>query len=273
MTQDSLAGLRLHLVGCGKMGSALVKGWIKAGLKPENISAKVVTDMTATKLSSELGIRVTKDAKYDGQDVVILAVKPQILMQVLQENWTPAPTKPLYLSLAAGIRLKSLEAALPNARVIRTMPNTPSLVDQGMSTLCAGSHNTENDYRLAEQLFASVGKTAWVETEALLDAATAIAGSGPAYVFYFMECLIQLAQELGIPEKAAHTLVTQTFKGSLALAETEGWNLTELRQNVMSKGGVTEAAMRRLAADESGLKELFDSALHLNIKRAQELGS
>lgn len=273
MTDNVLAGLRLHLVGCGKMGSALLKGWLQAGIPPENISAKVATQESAVQISRQFAIHCTTDQPYQNEDVVIFAVKPQMLPALLAEQWQDAPASPLYISIAAGIRLESLHEALgEKARIIRAMPNTPVLVGKGVTSLCAGDFVGAPDKAQTEALFSAVGEALWMETERKLNAATAIAGSGPAYVFYFAECLQEIARDLELPDDVAKTLMNQTLRGSIALADAEGWDVKQLRQNVASKGGVTEAALKRLADEESGLKELMHSAIMANLRRTRELG-
>ena len=272
MTHD-LSKLRLHLVGCGKMGSALLKGWLSGGVKPEHVLARVNRESSAEKLRREFGIKAGTDITYDQEDVVLLAVKPQIMPDVLAEYWNPAPAKPLYLSVAAGIRLEKLQEALgEKAAIIRAMPNTPALIGAGVTSLCSGEPVTTDHEQLADRLFKAVGATVWLDTQRKLNAATAIAGSGPAYVFYFAESLQELAVEFDLAPEAAAELVKHTVRGSIALADEQGWDLPTLRQNVTSRGGVTEAALKRLMDDESGLKELLLSALMANLRRTRELG-
>lgn len=274
MNKVDLEHIRLHLVGCGKMGTALLEGWLKAGMPSINICARVATEASANALFESYNIHAATNVLYAEEEAVVFAVKPQILPEVLAESWHPAPSQPLYISLAAGITLESLQQALgKEARIVRAMPNTPALVGQGITTLCATPLAEEKDRVLTEALFAATGKALWVENEAQLTAATAVAGSGPAYVFYFAECLMRAAQEIGLPLETAHALVTQTLKGSVALAEAENWAVERLRQDVTSKGGVTAAALTVLQDNDRGLASLFTEALHANIKRSKELAS
>lgn len=253
------------------MGRALLTGWLKAGIPASHISAQLGTSDSAAQIHERYTIRAAATTNYQSEDVVIIAVKPQILPSVLK-TWRSAfpRTEPLFISLAAGTALAQLSQLLgANARIIRAMPNTPSLVGLGVTSLCAEDVSTD-DRLLAEALFKTVGTVHWMKSEKELLSATALAGSGPAYVFYFAECLIEAATSLGMDEKTAREMVQQTLKGSVALADAEGWKLEELRQNVTSKGGVTEAALNVMQADEK-LKQLLKEALQANIARAKAL--
>lgn len=270
MTGSALRSQRLHLVGCGKMGSALLKSWLDAGLSPAHVTARVASPASADMLIANYGIQASTRMAYNGEDVVVLAVKPQMLDSVLQEQWHPAPKQALYISIAAGKSLAYFRSRLEeDARVIRAMPNTPALVGQGVTTLVTSPTATDGDKALAESLFSACGTAIWLENEVQMEAATAVAGSGPAYVFYFAECLHASAIRLGLPEELALSMVKATLSGSIALADTEGWaDLAALRQNVTSKGGVTQAALAVLMPE---LPELIQRALEANIARAQEL--
>lgn len=267
MSGKTLHNTRLHLVGCGKMGSALLKSWLLAGVDPRHVTARVARDSSAELLTSVYGIRASTSMGYDGEDVVVLAVKPQMLDAVLPEY--TGVSKPLYISIAAGKTLAYFASKLgADKRVIRAMPNTPAQVGQGVSTLVAAPTADKQDVSLATALFEASGSAIWLEEEQI-DAATAIAGSGPAYVFHFAECLMEAARGLGLSETAARDLVSGTLRGSVALADAEGWNdLAQMRRDVTSKGGVTEAA---LAVLMPALAPLLREALEANVARAKEL--
>lgn len=262
---ENLKDLHLYLLGCGKMGKALLKSWLDAGIKPEHIRAKTATKESAALLSGQFGIHASNTASYDGENIVVLAVKPQTITGALTD-WDDK-ANPLYISLAAGIPLLSLQKLLgEEARIIRAMPNTPALVGEGMTAL-AGSVSSQ-DKAIAEELFRAAGQILWLNNESQMDAATAIAGSGPAYVFHFAESLMANAVKLGFSEGEASLLVSQTFKGSVALAEQNQWNVEKLRQDVTSKAGVTEAALKILMPT---LSPLLERMLEANIIRAKEL--
>lgn len=270
MSGTDLQAQRLHLVGCGKMGSALLKGWLDKGIPPQNITARVATEASAAQLQQQYGIHASPSATYNGEDVVLLAVKPQMFDAVLAAEWHPAPAAPLYISVAAGKTLDYLADKLGrNARILRAMPNTPSLVGQGVTTLVANPQMTAEDKQLSTAMFAACGMAIWLENEDALNAAAAVAGSGPAYVFHFAECLMQSALALGLPEDTARQLVQGTLRGSVALADAEGWeDLGQLRSNVTSKNGVTQAALEVLMPE---LPPLMQRALEANIARSKAL--
>lgn len=256
----------IFMVGCGKMGGALLGGWIKAGLSPEAVKVRVATEESAVKLRTEYGVQANLDAAPTDEAIILYAVKPQILPQILAMKW---PENALHISIAAGVKTNSFQKALgEKARVIRAMPNTPALVGQGVTSLYAGVNASEEDKQLAVSLFSVSGDALWVKTENLLDAATALAGSGPAYVYHFVEALIAAGENIGLDEQTARQMAIGTIKGSVALAEAEGWNVTELRENVTSKGGVTAAALSIIMPE---LTALFGRALHANLQRAKEL--
>lgn len=267
MTSDLLAQMSLHLVGCGKMGSALLKSWLDAGVSPKRVSARTATTESAAKLTSTYGIYASDSVDYAGQDIVVLGVKPQMLPAVLPRF--KGQRTPLYLCLAAGTPLAALQRDLGvEARIIRSMPNTPSRLGKGMTTLVAGERATEKDRDWAAALFHAAGEVLWLQEETLMDAAAAIAGSGPAYLFHFAEALIANAESLGFTPAQANLLVTQTLSGSAALADAEDWDVGRLRQEVTSKAGVTEAALGILMP---ALTPLLEKALAANIARAKAL--
>lgn len=270
MTDGTLQALRLHLVGCGNMGGALLKSWLEAGVKPQNVSVRVATDASAARLRDAYGVNASTTCRYDNEDIVIWGVKPQMLDDVIAADWADAPQQPLYISIAAGKTLDYFGRKLgSNARIIRTMPNTPSMVGKGVTTMVAGSHATETDKQRCEALFKASGMALWLADEDALNTAAAIAGSGPAYVFHFAECLMQAGQELGLDADTTRALVQGTLGGSVALADAEGWHdMAKLRQNVTSKGGVTQAALEVLMPQ---MPDLILKALKANIRRSQEL--
>lgn len=267
MSEKTLHNIRLHLVGCGKMGSALLKSWLQAGVNPQHVTARVARDSSAELLASVYGIHASTAMRYDGEDVVVLAVKPQMLDAVLPDY---AAVRPLYISIAAGKTLAYFASGLgADKRVIRAMPNIPAQVGQGVTALVAAPAADKHDIALASVLFEASGAAIWLEEEGQIDAATAIAGSGPAYVFHFAECLIEAARSLGLSETTARDLVSGTLRGSVALADAEGWHdLAQLRRDVTSKGGVTEAA---LAVLMPSLSSLVQEALRANVERAKAL--
>lgn len=198
-------------------------------------------------------------------ECVVLAVKPQMMESLLPPLFAKFGAKPLYISIAAGKTLGFFERFLPGSAIVRAMPNTPSLVGKGMSGLYANAATTHYQKTLAENLLKAAGEVIWLEKESLMDVVTAISGSGPAYLFLFMESLVKAAIENGITPEQAKILVLQMVTGAAELAMQSGESLAELRQNVTSKGGTTEAALGVLMHNdvlESLLKQAVDAAVH-----------
>ena len=207
----------------------------------------------------------------DQVDVVILAVKPQIMSEVLKPLVTIAQQqKPLFISIAAGITEANITDILgAKIPIVRCMPNTPALVQTGATGLYANQYVSVEQHELAESIMRAVGITVWMQEESLLDAVTAVSGSGPAYFFLVMEAMQTTAEKLGLPAEEAKLLILQTALGAAKLALESRDKPAELRKKVTSKGGTTEAALAKLI--DGGLPELFDTALQAADQRAKEL--
>ena len=208
----------------------------------------------------------------EGADIVVLAVKPQIMQMVcepLQENFKTQ--NPLIISIAAGINLENLERWIGDysPAVVRCMPNTPSLVQSGMTGLYANEQVSEEQRNLAESIMRAVGSTLWLDNEDLMDTVTAVSGSGPAYFFLVMEAMQDAAQKMGLNAEDARLLVLQTAFGAAKLALESSDDASVLRQRVTSKGGTTEAALRKLI--DGGLPSIFEEALIAAAIRSKEL--
>lgn len=252
------------------MAEALVKGLRQAGVPARQIA---VTDVRPERLEyfrATFGVSATADNREaaQGADTVVLAVKPQQFSDVLTSLRGVAPDA-LYISIAAGIPTGRIEKELgSNPRVVRVMPNTPALVGAGVSALCAGAFAKPDDLDRAENLLRAVGTTVRV-SESQMDAVTAVSGSGPAYVFRVMEAMEQAALELGLSADVARKLVLSTFTGSSKLAQQSERSPSALREQVTSKGGTTEAALKVL--QERDLLGAFSAALAAAARRAREL--
>lgn len=264
----------LLLVGCGKMGSALVGGWIDCGVAAERITV-IEPVPSAAAAAAGLGVRLVDglDAlAADFQpDVIVFAVKPQVMDQVVPPYRRFAPTGAVFLSIAAGVTRTFLEARLgADAAIVRVMPNTPAAVRRGISVASANQSLPSAKRALCDRLLAAVGEVMWIDDEGLMDAVTAVSGSGPAYVFLLIECLAQAGVEAGLPKDMADRLARATVAGSGELARLDGASAATLRANVTSPGGTTAAALDVLMA-EDGLQQLMSRAVAAAARRSREL--
>ncbi len=256
------------------MASAILGGLIRQGFAPAQVTVIEPFAETAAKLKADWGVEVATAASsaatdLSKADLVIWAVKPQ----VFKEAALPVAAftqKALHLSVAAGIRSDSIARWLQTDRVVRSMPNTPALVGQGITGLFARAGVSAPDQHLIEQVLKSTGECLWVQQEADLDTVTALSGSGPAYVFYFLEAMTEAGVKMGLPEAQAYHLAKATFGGATHLARQSVESPEVLRQRVTSKGGTTYAALTSIADDL--VKEAFIKGMLAAQQRASELG-
>jgi pyrroline-5-carboxylate reductase len=268
---NAIGGQTVAFIGGGNMASAIVGGLLRQGLPPGQIEIVEPFADARAKLASEFGITAQAQAgpALAGANVIVWAVKPQTFKEAaLQVRSHTGPA--LHLSVAAGIRSDSIAAWLGTERIVRSMPNTPALVGKGMTALFARHGATPDDRTLVEQVIASTGEWLWVDEEQQLDAVTALSGSGPAYVFFFLEAMVQAGSEMGLSTQQARQLAIGTFAGASALAAATDDPLEALRQRVTSRGGTTYAAITSMQADQ--LQTLFVKAMHAAGQRAAELG-
>ncbi|ODT74186.1 MAG: pyrroline-5-carboxylate reductase [Pelagibacterium sp. SCN 64-44] len=260
------------LVGAGKMGLALARGWLEAGLPPNNL---VLVDPepseTARELAGDYGLVIHREASGLEPNVLVLAVKPQIIGPVMEGVQPVLGPQTLVLSIAAGISIARLAAGLGSGRIIRSMPNTPAQIGKGISGAVAGPETAPQDRAVAEALLAAAGQVVWFDKEADLDVVTAISGSGPAYVFNLVEALAAAGVAQGLPEHVAMQLARQTVIGAAALMEADPAPASVLRQNVTSPNGTTAAALDVLMAGD-GLTPLVERAVAAARRRSEELG-
>jgi pyrroline-5-carboxylate reductase len=263
--------LKIAFIGGGNMASAIIGGLLKSGTPAATISVVEPSPEQRAKLAQDFAITALPQAgpELDPAQLVVWAVKPQLF----KEAATPCAAhtaSALHLSVAAGIASSSIAAWLGSERIVRAMPNTPALVGQGMTGLFARSVVSANERGLVERVLAPTGELMWLADEAQLDAVTALSGSGPAYVFYFIEAMIRAGQEMGLTEAQATQLAKATFSGASTLAK----NATEpphvLRARVTSKGGTTHAAITSM--QEAQVAEAFMRAMHAAREQAVELG-
>jgi pyrroline-5-carboxylate reductase len=261
----------LVLVGAGKMGSALLEGWLRLGLAPARL-AVVEPQPTADIVGlAARGVRLNPALdRLDQPAAVVIAVKPQTAPEVLPRLGALGGPM-LVLSIMAGRRLDFLARSLPaNAAIVRAMPNTPAAIGRGITVAVANSHVTAAQRELAHRLLAGTGAVEWVDDEGLLDAVTAVSGSGPAYVFLLAESLAKAGAAAGLPPDLAARLARATVAGSGELLHRTALDAAVLRQNVTSPGGTTAAALAVLMA-EKGLEPLMREAVAAATRRSREL--
>ncbi len=258
------------IVGAGKMGSALIKGWIKAGLGPitavePNPSAHL------QKLEGPLLVPDLKHVSHDGWRACVVALKPQILRAEAGKLRSIASSGTLMISIAAGTGVDFLQKQWgPKARIVRAMPNTPGSIDRGITALYASPNATDKDRTLAKSLLSAIGQTVWLKREELIDVATAVSGSGPAYVFALVDALARAGVAAGLPEETASLLARATVVGSGALLDADPRDAGQLARDVATPGGTTEAAFKILLAKD-GLESLMTRAVAAAKARAEEL--
>lgn len=259
-------------IGGGNMARAIIGGLL-AKQVPANTINVVDLSPQAQQALTEMGVNNTSQwSNHLNPDQVVLAVKPQVFQKVIQDNKTQLKNKCI-ISLAAGISTQQIESWLgtTTARIIRSMPNTPALVGQGVTGLFFNQHCTPEDQQAARTLFTACGKVQIVDQEASINAITAISGSGPGYVFYFMEHLEKAALEFGFSPEQARELVSQTFYGAATLASNSDQSFTDLRQQVTSPGGTTFAGLEALRMGDVGLN--IEKAAMAAKQRAEEMAN
>tara|TARA_R110002110_G_scaffold18212_6_gene76736 strand:- start:375 stop:1202 length:828 start_codon:yes stop_codon:yes gene_type:complete len=266
----------LVLVGAGKMGGALLSGWLANGLSPALICLRdpePPADIARLAVREGISLNASiRDIALRQPAVVVLAVKPQAMAGVLPDLAPLAGPDTVFLSIAAGTGLQRLQDLLgPEVHAVRAMPNTPASIGRGISVACANKRVTAVQRKTAGALLAAVGAVAWVDSEAQIDAVTAISGSGPAYVFYLVECLAAAGETLGLTPELAMTLARETVSGAGEMLHRQGEPASVLRANVTSPGGTTAAALDVLMG-EGGLSPLMRRTALAARDRARELG-
>ena len=259
-------------IGGGNMAASLIGGLLEAGMAPEHIGVAEPDPERRAQLARRFPVTLHEDnaAAVAGADVVVLAVKPQVLCPVACDL-APAleRRRPLVLSVAAGVRTEALRRWLGEVPLVRAMPNTPALVGSGATGLFAPPEVSESLRERAESVMRAVGLVVWVDREELMDAVTALSGSGPAYFLLVMEALEQAGIQLGLEARTARLLALETAYGTAKLALESGEDFAELRHRVTSPGGTTERALAEL--QQGGLVALFQRALEAARERSQEL--
>ena len=269
---------QIAILGTGSMGKAILSGLLAAGTSPSNIRVTTKSQASAEAISSTHGVQAAaldsestaNSSTAKDAELVILAVKPNMILETLNEVAAVLKPNCLVVSVAAGITTAAMERQLSgNTAVVRAMPNTPSVVGLGVTGISKGSNVSDEQLDLAVKLFSSVGKVLVVD-ESKIDALSTISGSGPAYVFYFAEKLITAAKSLGFSDQEASMMVKETFLGSATLLATSSSSPEELREQVTSPNGTTMQATGRF--DAADLEKVFIEATEAALARAKELG-
>ena len=263
--------MKINFIGGGNMAHAIIGGLKQNGLDMSAITVLELDAQKRTELAQKFGVKVTDTyAEFSNTDVIVLAVKPQQLKQVCSDL-SASLNSQLVVSIAAGVRSQDISRWLNNhSAIVRVMPNTPAQIRAGISALYAMPAVTQAQREQAATILDAVGKTLWLDDETQMDAVTAISGSGPAYVFYFIEAMTQAGADMGLTRTDAHKLAVATFVGASALAQASDEPPELLRQRVTSKGGTTYAALTHL--ENQHVKDSFIQAMQAAAARAKELG-
>ncbi|HMA72295.1 MAG TPA: pyrroline-5-carboxylate reductase [Xanthobacteraceae bacterium] len=260
----------LVLVGAGKMGGALLEGWLALGVDPARIVVMEPEPTASIEALSTHGLRVNPDAAPVCSDAIVIAVKPQTTPEVMPQVASLTSPSTVVVSIMAGRTIAFLADALPRgAAIIRAMPNTPASIGRGITVAVPNSSVTSSQQQLADALLMATGAVEWIADESLMDAVTAVSGSGPAYVFLLAESLARAAEKVGLPLDLAARLARATIAGSGELLHRSSADAAILRQNVTSPGGTTAAALDVLMAPD-GLDPLMERAVVAATRRGRE---
>ena len=271
--------LRIAILGSGSMGTAILDGLLAKGTPADHLAVSTKSLATANALNARLGVHaysqeLDPDANtlaVDDADVVLVAVKPAYVTEVLAEVAKTIKPSALVISVAAGITTAAMEAALPaEVAVVRAMPNTPAIVGRAMTGISAGSRANEKHLTLATELFEAVGKTMTLD-ESQIDALSTISGSGPAYVFFLIEQLTKAAEHQGFNHAEAAELVNETFRGAVELLLASGKSPADLRKQVTSPNGTTMQAIAHM--EQAHLDQVFSEATDAALRRAREIAA
>ena len=265
--------MKISFIGGGNMGEAIISALLsKKVTLPENITVSDAIEARREHLAQMHGVNVTPSnfEAIQGTDVIVFAVKPQSLSDVMTDLTGHLRGAQVLLSIVAGARIATLSDGLRHRRIVRSMPNTPAQIGEGMTVWTATEEVTEGQKKEARSILGVMGKEIFVEDEKMIDMATAVSGSGPAYFFLFIEALTDAAVNVGLPREMAKTMVLQTMLGSGRLIEKSGTEPAELRRMVTSKGGTTEQALRVFEEEEFTI--LVAKAVDAAYTRARQLG-
>ncbi|NKX38019.1 pyrroline-5-carboxylate reductase [Tritonibacter mobilis] len=268
MDIEQIAARGLVLLGCGKMGSAMLKGWLERGLPRE---AVFVMDPNPSEWLKGTGVHINAEVP-EQPAIVLVAVKPQVMGAALPSAKSYGGGGTLFISVAAGTSIATFETMLGEGTpIVRAMPNTPAAVGRGITALIGNAHVDETKLAQAEALLQAVGQTVRLEHEGQMDAVTGVSGSGPAYVFHMIETLAAAGVARGLSEELAMQLAKATVAGAGALAEAADEDPSQLRVNVTSPNGTTQAALEVLMDENAGFPSLLKCAVEAAAKRSEEL--
>ncbi|MEN8896242.1 MAG: pyrroline-5-carboxylate reductase [Yoonia sp.] len=269
MSMDDVAARGLVLLGCGKMGSAMLAGWLDGGLPASSV---FVIDPFPSDWLRGAGVNINVDVPADPA-VALVAVKPQMMGDALPTMQALGNGTTLFVSVAAGTPIARFEAELgPRTPIVRAMPNTPAAVGRGITAIIGNDHATDAQVALADALLSAVGQVVRLDTEDQIDAVTGVSGSGPAYVFHMIETLAAAGEAQGLPAQMAMQLARATVAGAGALAEAADESPSQLRVNVTSPNGTTQAALEVLMDETDGFPALLNRAVKAATDRSKELG-
>ncbi len=266
---DTLTERGLVLLGCGKMGSAMLEGWLAGGLAPSSVH---VIDPAPSDWLQSTGVNINTPLP-DSPAILIVAVKPQMMGAALPKASALGGGDTLVVSIAAGTMIARFEDTFgAGTPIVRAMPNTPAAIGQGITALIGNTHATDDHLHMAEDLLSAVGKTVRLVSEDQMDAVTAVSGSGPAYVFHLIEAMAEAGAREGLPKALAMELALTTVAGAGALAEMSDEGPSQLRVNVTSPNGTTQAALEILMDEGRGFPALVNEAIAAAANRSRELG-
>jgi pyrroline-5-carboxylate reductase len=260
----------LLLVGAGKMGQAMLDGWLTRGLHPKKLMVIEPQPGKSVKALARRGLKLNPKGKAAHAAAIVIAVKPQSAPGVVPPLSPYVGKSTLVLSIMAGRTIGFIESALPPAAIVRAMPNTPAAIGRGITVACPNGKVSTRQRKLATELLAAIGKVEWASDEGVMDAVTAVSGSGPAYVFLLAEAMTKAGIAAGLPAQLAATLARETVAGSGELLHRSDLDAITLRQNVTSPGGTTAAALEVLMGP-GGFDELLTKAIAAATRRGREL--
>jgi len=271
--------MRILVIGGGNMGTTYAQSFLRSHVCTAEQMMILEKNSSKASLLSQKNIGTVYADPEDcipGADIIILAVKPQDIDSLFDRIRPLIDPQQVFLSIMAGVKISTIANSLGVTKIIRAMPNLPAQIGMGMTAFTSTEEVTRVELVMVQNLLNTTGKTVYVESETAIDAATAISGSGPAYVFYFMDAMIRSAQELGFTHAQAELLVTQTFRGAVDLYNKTDFSCTEWIQKVSSKGGTTEAAIKSMQSNDvltnimAGAKAAFDRAEELGKQMVEE---